>query len=275
MRTIRMASPLYILREECARDLRGVLGKLKALGFDGVELLGLFGHDFLELEKWGKELGLLYLGDHVPLSRLESEGRPLLRSYTELGCEYLTVSEVPLEDVLRGEKALYERLRALIAMAREEGLTLQYHNHDQELIEKAGGVEALQLLMDELAGDGLCLELDLGWAEIGGADCKKYLTRYRASCPVLHLKDYYSSDNTKLGRVRDFVPARGTAERGHFEFRPTGYGVLDLPALMPLCLACDPKWLVMDHDLSYERDPYEDLKWSLDYTRRLLAVCDI
>ena len=28
----------------------------------------------------------------------------------------------------------------------------------------------------------------------------------------------------------------------------------------------------MDHDLAYERDPYDDLKLSLDYTRALLAM---
>lgn len=108
--------------------------------------------------------------------------------------------------------------------------------------------------------------------EIGGGDCADYLRAYADRCPVIHLKDYYSSDNSKLGRVREFVPARGTAERGHFEFRPTGYGVLNLPKLMPLCLKCEPEWFVIDHDLAYERDSYDDLKLSLDYTRALLAM---
>ena len=72
--------------------------------------------------------------------------------------------------------------------------------------------------------------------------------------------------------MREFVPQRGTAERGHFEFRPTGYGVLNLPRLMPLCLRCHPEWFVMDHDLAYERDIYSDLKLSLDYVRGLLSL---
>ena len=44
MKNIRMASPLYILREECARDLDAVLCRLSELGFDGIEFLGFFGH---------------------------------------------------------------------------------------------------------------------------------------------------------------------------------------------------------------------------------------
>ena len=48
--------------------------------------------------------------------------------------------------------------------------------------------------------------------------------------------------------------------------------ILDLPRLMPLCLDCQPQWLVMDHDLAYERDSFEDLRLSLEYTRSLLAM---
>ena len=59
---------------------------------------------------------------------------------------------------------------------------------------------------------------------------------------------------------------------GCFEFRPVGYGVLNIARLMPLCLACRPDWLVMDHDMAYDRNPYGDLKLSLDYTRDLLRV---
>ena len=146
------------------------------------------------------------------------------------------------------------------------------HNHDHELIEKTDGQENLAYIMDHTRPETLALEPDLGWIEIGGGDAAWYLTRYRDRCPVIHLKDYYASDRSLLGRVREFVPARGGAQRGHFEFRPTGYGILDLPRLMPLCLDCQPQWLVMDHDLAYERDSFEDLRLSLEYTRSLLAM---
>ena len=151
-------------------------------------------------------------------------------------------------------------------------MRLLFHNHDGELIDRVEGKAALQYILDNTRPETLALEPDLGWMEVGGGDCAWYLATYRDRCPVIHLKDYYSSDNSKLGRVRDFVPARGGADRGHFEFRPTGYGVLNLPKLMPLCLDCEPTWFVMDHDLAYERDPYEDLKLSLDYTRALLKM---
>ena len=50
MKNIKIASPLYILRNECAADLFGVLRKLADLGFDGVEFLGFFGHSAEEVK---------------------------------------------------------------------------------------------------------------------------------------------------------------------------------------------------------------------------------
>ena len=38
--TIRMASPLYIVRQDCEKDLFAVLRRLAEAGFDGIEFLG-------------------------------------------------------------------------------------------------------------------------------------------------------------------------------------------------------------------------------------------
>lgn len=268
MKKIKMASPLYILRDECEQDLSGVLRKLAQIGFDGIEFLGFFGHSAEDVKQMLVDNGLEALGNHVPYQELMADADGILSFHQAVGCSYLTVADVPLNEF----SVVSSNLDALAQKAAEKGMRLLYHNHDQELIEKNGDKENLAYIMDCTKPETLYLEPDLGWIEIGGGDAAWYLTRYADRCPVIHLKDYYSSDNSLLGRVREFVPERGKAERGHFEFRPTGYGVLNLPKLIPLCLQCDPEWFVMDHDLSYERDSYDDLKLSLDYTRALLAM---
>lgn len=265
MKRIKMASPLYILREECAKDLAGVLKKLAEIGYDGIEFLGFFGHGAAEVKAMLDENGLEALGNHVPYNELKADPDGIFDFHKAVGCHYLTVADLPLENF--GEVAA--TLKVLAQKAGERNICLLYHNHDQELIEKTDGVENLAWIMNHT---DLFLEPDLGWIEIGGGDPAWYLEKYVSRCPVIHLKDYFTTDHKKLGRVREFVPARGGEERGHFEFRPTGYGVLNLPKLMPLCLDCDPEWFVMDHDLAYERDSIFDLKLSLDYVRNLLAI---
>lgn len=268
MKKIKMASPLYILRNDCEKDLAGVLKKLAQIGFDGIEFLGFFGHSAEHVKQMLDENGLTALGNHVPYQDLVNDGDNILAYHQAIGCSYLTVSDIPLDDF----PSVSVQLDKLSQKAAANGIRLLYHNHDQELIEQTNGQDNLSYIMDNTNPNTLALEPDLGWIEIGGGDAALFLTRYVDRCPVIHLKDYYASDNRLLGRVREFVPERGTAQRGHFEFRPTGYGVLNLPKLMPLCLKCNPEWFVMDHDLAYERDSYTDLKLSLEYTQALLAM---
>ena len=49
--TIRMASPLYIVRQDCEKDLFAVLRRLAEVGFDGIEFLGFFGHGAKEVRQ--------------------------------------------------------------------------------------------------------------------------------------------------------------------------------------------------------------------------------
>lgn len=75
MQNIRMASPLYIVREDCAKDLAAVLKKLAAIGFDGVEFLGFFGHSAEEVKKMLQDNRLTALGNHVPFKELTADPR--------------------------------------------------------------------------------------------------------------------------------------------------------------------------------------------------------
>ena len=271
---VKLASPLYIIREQCAQDLFGALRKLKEIGYDGVEFLGFFGHGADAVRRELDALGLRALGNHVPYRQAVEQSVETLAFHAAVGCRYLSLGDWPQTGFPGGADwgRTLDGLTRLSEQARAYGITLLYHNHDNELIARVDGRELLDVLLSAAPAEVLSFEPDLGWIEIGGGDCVEYLTRYAERCPVIHLKDYYSTDRSKHGFVRDFIPRRGGAERGFFEFRPTGYGVLNLPRLMPLCLACAPEWFVMDHDLAYERDSFADLKLSLDYVKALLAL---
>lgn len=274
MQTIKMASPLYILREQCAVDLFSVLRRLKALGFEGVEFLGFFGHAANDVRRCLDELGLQALGNHVPYQSFLQNIRGTLDFHAAVGCRYLTIGDWGASGFPGSPN--WERTLAGLAQMGEQaqkyGITLLYHNHDFELSRRVDGRELLDAILSAAPRQYLSFEPDLGWIEIGGGSCEDYLARYADRCPVIHLKDYYSTDRSRHGDVRDFLPQRGGAERGFFEFRPVGYGVLNLPRLLPLCLRCSPEWFVMDHDLAYERDSFADLKLSLEYVKTLLSL---
>lgn len=274
MKTIKLAAPLFILRHECEQDLPGVLRKIRALGYDGVEFLGLFGCAPEDIRAVLDEIGLAALGDHVNIDEFYRDIPGVLAARKAIGCRYISVGGMG-EDAMPGGAdfpATREKYAAIAQAARAQGITLLYHNHANELEHKAGDIDQLDAILQGIPAEDLQFEPDLGWIAIGGGDPAYYLEKYRDRSPVLHLKDYYASDVSLLGNVQEFQPERGGEERGHFEFRPTGYGVMNYPALMDKCLACNPGWIVADHDLAYGRDNYQDLKISLDYLRNLLLI---
>ncbi|MBR7175322.1 MAG: hypothetical protein IKD50_12955, partial [Clostridia bacterium] len=102
-------------------------------------------------------------------------------------------------------------------------------------------------------------EPDLGWMEIGGYRCKRALEKYADRIEVIHLKDYY----------RDAFDISLP-----YEFRPTGYGVMDWASILPLCeKKIKPAWYTADHDKAMHGDIYEELKLSLDFIRNAVKFC--
>ena len=64
---------LYTVREESATDLEGVLKAVAEIGYDGVELFDLHGHDAAQVREWLDRLGLVAVGRHAGLDALETE----------------------------------------------------------------------------------------------------------------------------------------------------------------------------------------------------------
>lgn len=252
MDNAKIGSPLFILREKCAADLMGVLEKLSEIGYEGIEFLGFYGNSPLSIRNKLDSCNLRAVGNHVSYDDFIKTPEKIIEEHKILGCDYITIGS-PAQDGLPGgsdylkSKAEIEKLGE---MMNEAGMKLLFHNHSGELSNFFYGKTILEGLLDTINPNLLSLEPDIGWMQIGGADPSYYLKKYKDRCPVIHFKDYAPK-------------AEG------FEFRPTGYGVMNNALLYALSLDCSPKWYIMDHDCSYERDEFEDLKLSLEYFKNL------
>ena len=260
---IKIGSPLFILRDECSKDLMLVIERLAEIGFDGIEFLGLFGHAPADIRKKLDSCGIVAIGDHVPFIDFINNTDKVIADRKEIGCSYITVSP-PSAEGMPGESKYSETLDAvkkLGAAVNSAGMTLLYHNHAEELRSTINDKTVLEHIADDIDPDLLSLELDLGWIKIGGADPAYYLRKYKDRCPVVHFKDY-SPANNKEG----------------FIFRPTGYGMLRNAVLYNITLgfAKKPEWYIMDHDCAYNRDIYSDLALSLEFFKNLANItsCD-
>ena len=222
----RVGLMLYTVREDCARDFEGTLRAVASLGYEGVELFDLHGHEAAEVRGWLDELGLAVAGRHAGLDALESRLPELAAECRTLGCERLVLSWIQ-PPATRGEATqMAERLTGLARRAAELGLQFGFHNHDGEVRPLEGGGSFLEEL---LAGDDVFLELDLGWAWYAGVDPTTLLDRARGRCPLVHVKDF--------------------ANRGEpHAFRPVGDGSVGYERVLPAAIEAGVEWLLVEQD---------------------------
>ncbi len=264
---------LYTVRDDMAKDFKGTLQQVKALGYDGVEFAGLFGHSPAEIKAMCAEIGLNPISAHVPLQEMLEDIDKVIADYKAIGCEYIVVPYVTEERRPGGEffKQMVEEIRTIGAKCKEAGLVLLYHNHDFEFQKTETGEFGLDYLYANVPADLLQTELDQCWVKYAGQDPVAYLQKYEGRSPVVHLKDYYASGEQKEDPYALIGLNEGEKkENKAFEFRPLGYGVQDIPAIIEASKKAGSKWLIVEQDQpSMGKTPMECAGMSMEYLKSL------
>lgn len=193
---------LYSLRHETAVDPDGVLQKVRALGYDGVELAG--DYDWSS-EKWNaalKKTGLEVIGAHLGLEELEKNLEAQLAFHEEIGNELLIIPSLP--DELRTTSGFREAARRMNKIGERlahAGFQLLYHNHAFEFDELDSGGTGMDVLFEHTDPDLVEFEVDTHWVEHAGCDAAEFITQNADRIGLLHAKEFRASDgkDTVLG----------------------------------------------------------------------------
>jgi sugar phosphate isomerase/epimerase len=218
---------LYTLRAECARDLEGTLRAVSEIGYEGVELYDLHGHDAHEVRALLDELGLAACGRHASLEAIESNLEGLAGELHAVGSDRLVLAWIAPPATSRDADALVARIAALAKRVRDAGLRLGFHNHDAELRRLDDGRTVLDRLI-ELSEDELFFEVDLGWAWFAGVEPAGLVERLAPRVPLVHVKDL--------------------APRAEHRFVPVGDGEVGYRQLLPAIEGLGIDWLLVEQD---------------------------
>ena len=239
---------LYSVRKDMKANLYGTLKKVKAMGYDGVEFAGLYGHTGAEIKEMCEDIGLIPISAHIPYEEMLADPEGVFGTYKEIGCKYVVVPY--LTEDKRPDKDCFgevvKNIEMLSAIAKKMGMQMLYHNHDFEFM-KINGKYALEVLYDTVSADLLQTELDTCWVNVGGENPAKYLLKYQDRAPIVHLKDFFgekSDDMYELIGIDKKAPARPS----NFEFRPVGSGVQDFPAIFESAKKVGAEWVIVEQD---------------------------
>jgi sugar phosphate isomerase/epimerase len=246
---------------------------VKELGYDGVEFAGLFGNAPADVKAMCAEIGLNPISAHVPLQEMLEDIDKVIADYKAIGCEYIVVPYVTEERRPGGDKfmQMVEEIRTIGQKCKEAGLVLLYHNHDFEFQKTETGEFGLDYLYANVPADLLQTELDQCWVKYAGQEPVAYLQKYSGRSPVVHLKDYYASGEQKEDPYALIGLNEGEKkENKAFEFRPLGYGVQDIPAIIKASEEAGSKWLIVEQDQpSMGKTPMECAAMSMEYLKGL------
>ncbi|MBO5065022.1 MAG: sugar phosphate isomerase/epimerase [Clostridia bacterium] len=194
---MKFAVQLYSVRDHIkdGNDMLEVLGKVKEIGFDGVEFAGYFGLEAETLRKRCEELGLEVVGSHLGLDDYLPENLEKTIAYGKaLGAKYLGVGGAP-HDTYEEAKNTGDVLSAAGVVARENGMDTYYHNHTEEFTDLKDGKNA----MDIISENGCKLEVDTYWSFCAGIDNVEYLKENKDKIVLIHIKDGVDRKPAALG----------------------------------------------------------------------------
>lgn len=273
MKTLPVAIQLYSVRNDLAENFEAALRKVKEIGYDGVEFAGLYDNDPVKVRELCEEIGLVPISAHVSIFEMMPDAEGVMSTYEKVGVKYIAIPSMSEDRRVGAERweETVEEICRISKIAKAHGITLLYHNHDFEF-QKVDGENALDVLYKTIPADILQTEIDTCWANVGGEVPADYVRKYTGRAPVVHLKDFVMAGK-KPANMYELIGVKTvgeTAAEEAFAFRPIGYGVQDMPAILEASVDAGAEWVVVEQDRpSLDKTPMECAAMSREFLKKL------
>ena len=153
---------------------------IKALGFDGVELLPVdLDNPVEDIKKWAQETGLEIVSVHAEPTE------EIVKKMAALGGKAVIWAST---DFCNKEEAIEvaHKLDKMAEMAEPYGIKIGYHNHSKEFYVDEG-----LPLIEHMANNSskFFFQLDCGWCMNAGTYPPTFIRRYRDRIVAIHVKE--------------------------------------------------------------------------------------
>ncbi len=249
---MKIGLQLFTLRDELAKDFKGTLRQVAAMGYEGVEFAGYGDIPAEEMRDLLQELGIEAFGSHVGLQSLEENLENEINYLKTVGAKYAILPWLSPEQLKGGEafwRELIEKLAKFGARFHEAGLQFCYHNHDFEFAAQIDGEYIFDAMYTKVDADLLKVEMDIGWVQYSGVDPIAYIAKYAGRLPLLHLKDFRKATSDK-----------------HIDTVELGNGDLALNDIIGAASKAGVEWIVVEQD-SCANPPLESVQTSMNWLK--------
>jgi len=246
MAKTKIAAQLYTIRDfmKTPADMAKSFKKIKAIGYDAVQLSGHGPVSDEEMKKMLDDAGLIVCATHTSYELLRDETQKVVDQHNLWGCKHPAIGGLPGEYRSgEGFSKFAKEASEVGAKLAEAGMYFSYHNHSFEL-EKYGDRTGLQILYEDSDPKYFNSEIDTYWVQHGGGDPAAWIRSLKGRAYLVHFKDM--------------------AIKGHEQrFAEIGEGNLNWPAILDACKEAGAEWHIVEQDRTYELDPFDSLAISL------------
>ena len=253
---------------------RETLGKIKAAGYDGLELNRFMIHPSslmvrlmtraagMPTGKGGnldwyallQESGIEVVSLHTDLGSLEREPDAVVEEAKSYGTDKVVITGMYRFDYSdeKTVRELADRLNKAGEALKGEGVSLLYHNHNVELLPVKPGLRAYDILLSNTNPELVNFEFDSYWFTDGGADAKAWMRKLGSRMKLWHVTDRGS---------RQSGPAMTPILKA--DSMELGTGNMDLDGMKEIALSNGIEAVVLEsHKNWIDKDPVKSLELS-------------
>ena len=258
---------------------RETLGKIKAAGYDGLELNRFMIHPSslmvrlmtraagmptgkggnLDWHALLKESALEVVSLHTDLASLEREPEAVIEEAKSFGTDRVVITGMYRFDYSDETEVreLAKRLNKSGEALKKSGLSLLYHNHNVELLQVKPGLRAYDILLSDTDPELVSFEFDSYWFTDGGADAKLWMKKLGSRMKLWHITDRGS---------RQSGPAMTPILKA--DSMELGTGNMDLDGLREIALANGIEAVVLEsHKNWIDKNPVKSLELSSEWLK--------
>ncbi len=240
---------LYSVREQMLSDAAGTLEKLAKIGYKEIESArsekgNYYGLRPKEIKQITKDLGLCLRSSHVLVN---TDWKQSVEDAAEAGQHFLISAGLPSRgQTVDNYKRVAEVFNKAAEDCKESNLIFGYHNGGSDFTKENGQI-LYDVLLNNTDPDLVKMELDLGWAIVGGADPQEYFDKYPGRFPLWHLKDIKKDkeESTEFGKGR-----------------------IDIVGLLKNKKKSDMKYFFVEQE-EWENSPMESISFNFNYLKNL------
>lgn len=243
--------------------IKSLLQKVKAMGYDGIEMATPDGFTDKEYKEIMDEIGLEVTSAGGIMNWLfRDDYSEVIEKCKFLGAKNIMVAAPPALSLGNPHELgqFIDRLNKAGRTFIAEGIHVSYHNHAIEFA-KDKGKTMLETIIDETETGSVFFEPDTHWIQAGGGHVITWLQKLKGRMYIVHFKDY------GIDPYSDHAFLEGT----HKVFMEVGEGNLNWDGILEECKSQSYiKWCAVEQD-SCQRPPYEAAAISVSNLRKMGA----